>query len=272
MDEFMYMLDELLNSPDGAAVIAQLIVQLVVTCIQMVVTLVFFIMTAVGFYTIAKRRGIRHAWLAWIPVGREWILGSISDQYHQVVKGERKGKRKAMLTLSLLSYAGIYAFLGLLIAVIVFLVRDSMGYYVDYSLMNVLNVLWIGQIFLVLGFSIAQTVIYYMALYDVYRAASPSNAVLFLVLSIFVSITTPFFVFFNRKKDEGMIPQRPAFNPYQQPVYRQPAPQQPVYQQPAPQQPVYQQPAPQQPVYQEPAPQQPADPAPQAPQQDQNNF
>ena len=291
MNDFSYMMDALLNSPEGAEIIAQLIVQLVTLCVQGVIGLAIFIMTAAGYYTIAKRRGISHAWLAWIPCGCMWILGSISDQYHQVVKGQKKSKRKILLTMSILSALMLIPFFGLLIAVLVMAISEGMGYYVEDSAIVGAGMGFLLSLVLVLVFSIVQTVFYYMSLYDLYRAASPSNAVLFLVLGIFVSITTPFFVFFNRKKDEGMIPMRPAFSPYQQPVYQQdpvyrPVPQQPVYQQdpvyrPAPQQPVYQQdpvyrPAPQQPVYQQDpvapaAPQQPVyqqDPvAPAAPQQ-----
>ena len=73
--------------------------------------------------------------------------------------------------------------------------------------------------------TIALCVIRYMALYDVYRSLDPANAVLYLVLSILFSPTEPFFLFFNREKDQGMPPrkQRPV---YEEPAYRQPEPQQ----------------------------------------------
>jgi hypothetical protein len=68
--------------------------------------------------------------------------------------------------------------------------------------------------------AIGIAVIRYMALYDVYRSLDPNNAVLFLVLSILFSPTEPFFLFFNREKDQGMPPrkQKPVYEP---PVYEQ---------------------------------------------------
>mgnify|MGYP000871341546 CR=1 FL=1 len=57
--------------------------------------------------------------------------------------------------------------------------------------------------------AIAYAVIYYMALYDIFRSLDPNNCVLFLVLSIVFSVTEPFFLFFNRNKDGGMPPRRP---------------------------------------------------------------
>ena len=62
---------------------------------------------------------------------------------------------------------------------------------------------------------IAVLVIRYIAMYDLYTSCTPQNNVLFLVLSIFFSVTEPFFVFFIRNKDEGMPPRR------QQPRFEQ---------------------------------------------------
>ena len=60
-----------------------------------------YVFQSLGMYTIAKRRGIHNPWLAWVPVGSSWLLGSISDQYHYVVKGEERSKRKVLLGLQI---------------------------------------------------------------------------------------------------------------------------------------------------------------------------
>ena len=62
-----------------------------------------YVLTALALYTVATRRGLKYAWLSWVPVANVWLLGSISDQYRYVVKGENKSKRKILLTLSILS-------------------------------------------------------------------------------------------------------------------------------------------------------------------------
>ena len=56
-----------------------------------------YVLTALALYTIARRRGLRNPWLAWIPVANSWLLGSLSDQYRYVVKGEHKSKRIILL-------------------------------------------------------------------------------------------------------------------------------------------------------------------------------
>ena len=63
------------------------------------VSLAAYVLQAIGFYTIAKRRGIRHAWLAWVPVGCVWILGSISDDFKERLTGRPHNKRKLLIVL-----------------------------------------------------------------------------------------------------------------------------------------------------------------------------
>ena len=58
--------------------------------ISSLVSIAAYVFSALALYTIAQRRGIRKAWLAWVPVLSVWILGSISDQYRYVVKGQNR--------------------------------------------------------------------------------------------------------------------------------------------------------------------------------------
>ena len=182
-----------------------------------------YILTALAIYTISHRRGLNKPWLAWIPVINCWLLGSLSDQYQYVVKGENKSKRKWLLALNILKAVLMTAIL--IFAVVVLGTALSAGFHGSYRHGEFMNV--IGPVLTMLGFvlplaaiTIALCVIRYMALYDVYRSLDPANAVLYLVLSILFSPTEPFFLFFNREKDLGMPPRR------KQPVYEQPAPEQ----------------------------------------------
>ena len=40
-----------------------------------------WVLEGIAYQTMARRRGLRHRWLVWLPVGRDWIQGSLSDQY-----------------------------------------------------------------------------------------------------------------------------------------------------------------------------------------------
>lgn len=180
-----------------------------------------YVLSALGLYTIAKRRGLNYPWLAWIPVVNAWIVGSLSDQYRYVVNGENKSKRKVLLTLNIIS-----AVLGIAIAVCAVVtaaqaVIGAAGGITEEAMLRTIMGPLVGVIGLALplaGVAIAYAVVYYMALYDIFKSLDPSNCVLFLVLSIVFSVTEPFFLFFNRNKDLGMPPRRPD------PVYMPPEP------------------------------------------------
>ena len=173
-----------------------------------------YVLKALGMYTIAKRRGIKKPWLAWIPVAEMWTLGCISDQYQYVAKGKVKNKRKSLLTLNILMWVFYAAFF---VAYAVFAVQLflSMGAEIQGAAPGELNmaaysaIMWMMVFFLLLfGFAIAVMVIQYMALYDLYRSCDPNNSALYLVLSIFFSIALPVFVFICRQKDLGMPPRK----------------------------------------------------------------
>ena len=72
-------------------------IDLIQTGFSLVISLVGYVLLAFGLYTVAKRRGVRNPWLAWIPFGQSWMLGCISDQYRQVALCETKNRRKVLL-------------------------------------------------------------------------------------------------------------------------------------------------------------------------------
>ena len=172
-----------------------------------------YVLRALGLYSIAKRRGINHPWMSWVPVLDLWVLGCISDQYQYVVKGKNKNKRKWMLGLSIAMGVFMAAFWVVYVVMLVRLITGAVGGYMSESAMleQMFGFLGgvVGLCLPLVGVSIALTVLRYMALYDLYRSVDPNNSVLYLVLSILVSISEPFFIFFNRKKDLGMPPRKP---------------------------------------------------------------
>ena len=166
-----------------------------------------YILTAMAIYTISRRRGLTNAWLAWIPVANVWLLGSLSDQYQYVVKGQDKTKRKWLLILSILKAA-----LVTMVAILAVVAAGSLIAGEPSEIMG-LAVALLGLVLPLCAAAIALCVIRYMALFDIYRSVDPGNAVLYLVLSILFGPTEPFFLFFNREKDQGMPPRK------KQPVY-----------------------------------------------------
>lgn len=184
---------------EGAAVGAAGIITgllLVVYFLLMGVSTVSYVLGALGSYRIAKRRGIHHAWLAWLPVGNAWLLGSISDHYQYVAKRKVTKRRKVLLILNII-LMGISLIAGLVAGVSAAL--DSAALAIA---------LLVFAYFFVIGLSIAIMVISYIAYYDLFQSCKPEYAVLFLILGIFFSVALPFFVFACSKDDKGMPAKR----------------------------------------------------------------
>ena len=172
-----------------------------------IVGIVLYILQAVALQTIANRRGIAHSWLAWIPVGNMWILGCISDQYQAVVKNKTTNRRGTLMGLYIAS---------LLLAVIYMIFAVGFALSQNFAFLGGFLITFLA----ILAVSIAFSVFGYMSYFDFYRSADPDNAVLYLVLSIFVSVTAPFLIFLCGKKDGGMparVEEAPAQLPETQP-------------------------------------------------------
>ena len=235
--------------------------ELIANSFASIISLAGYIMLALGLYTIAKRRGIRNAWLAWIPFGQSWMLGCVSDQYQYVAHGKQKSKRKILLWLEILTtVAGVITIVSLFSVLFSGLVNvdwSNLVYYdEEYIYENVFNQMSDAQMMqmlpslmgtfglasVLMGLSIALAVVQYMALYDLFRSCDPGTATAFTVLCIFLGgVVMGIVVLVDRNKDLGMQPPRPAYgqpgylppqDPWQQPYQGWQQPPQQGWQQP----------------------------------------
>jgi len=212
--EFEYVFDELMDAGLGYSLVAN--------SGSAILGIVSYVLMALALYTLAERRGIKNPWLSWIPVVNCWIIGSLSDQYRYVVKGEVKNKRKILLILNIVTWILSVAMIVALIVMAVNAFSAAMNGAPEEAILEIV----MGPVMIILGFSIpmagvgiATAVIHYMAMYDIYTSCTPKNNVIFLVLGILFSVTESFFLFFTRNKDEGMPPrkQEPVYTPPQEP-------------------------------------------------------
>ncbi len=179
-----------------------------------------YVLSSLSLYSIAEKRNIKNPWLAWLPIGANWILGSISDQYQYVVKGKKKSKRKLLLFCEILFVAVLIAFFVLFIMGIIsfeplppenFSPETDSPYEFLYLLVGLLAIWLVVEVF-----SIVLMVVRFMALFDLYRSCNPATAEVFLVFSILAgwipcgALLEPIFMFLNRKKELGMPPRKTA--------------------------------------------------------------
>lgn len=196
--EYMYMMEDLLENVLSTSGVGTL------------VAVASYVFTALAMYTIAQRREIKKAWLAWVPVLNVWILGSISDQYRYVAKGEIRNKRKVLLTVSILQFiANTAAVIKVIVSVVLAVTGMAQGLQEAEIMRLALSCLAFSIPVLLLG--ILGLVFRIMALYDLYSSCDPANHILYLVLSLIPGInriTQPLFLFLCRNMDGGMPPRR----------------------------------------------------------------
>lgn len=200
---------EILESMDveSIALLMQAIISSGISFISSTVSLALFFLGAWGMFTIAKRRNLPRPWLAWIPVGNSWILGSIADQYQERVNGKKTVKRKWILGLDIgLRVMGVafVAIAWVFCAVIIFaaffaLSSEIMAVFAVIVLLGYLSIVLVA-----LAASVVYTVFVCMAYYDLFRSCKPNLAVLFLVLSILFGRWVNIAVLIFRNSDEGM--------------------------------------------------------------------
>lgn len=207
--EYNYNYNDPMVMDDTEALIVGL-VTLAFLGIYFVIGLAAYIFQALSLYKMASRRGIRNPWLAWIPGGDQWIIGSISDQYQYVAKGKVTNRRKIVL--------------WMIIAAVV--LSFAAGFSLGFSeVVPMFAFFGLFLLLLVIAAMIAWMVFYYMALYDLFNSADPANGAIYLVVSILVNIALPILLFICRNKDGGMPPRKaapvaetPAFVPAAEPV------------------------------------------------------
>lgn len=186
----------------------------VIGLISLGLGLVMYIFLSLSLFTLAKRRGILHPGLAWVPVcGARWIMGSLADQYVYFTEGKIKYQRRLLLWLEV----GMYVLSGLFFCLMGGMVAGAV---LQNETQAVTMAIWmlLGY-FLLLAEAIVFAVFQYIALYRIYKSCDPKNTTLFLVLSILFNITMPFFLFACRKKDLGMPqPEAPEGEPAEEPT------------------------------------------------------
>lgn len=196
-----------------------------------------YILMSLGLYSLASRRIISRPWLAWIPVGKLWILGCLADQYRRTVGGKEKSNSgDRLFWLSLIAVALMVAIVVLLgfglsyvsdnapiktitgdeIEALNKLPADELpAAYLelmvemlekDPDVTRTVNIGLIGLSILIVCLTVALiwlAVEEYKALYFLYASSLPKYAVWFLIPSIVLGLEAVF-VFICRKQHQGL--------------------------------------------------------------------
>lgn len=184
---------------------------LVAAIVGLLARLVIWVFRSLALYTIGRRRGLKNPWLAWVPVGQEWIIGSVSDQYQYLTQGKNQNRRKILLILKLAAVV-----IGLVAGVVgIFNVMRPIAMYGGYSGEETIRMMMpmTGSMLLSVvsaGICIVAFVFRQISMYDLYRSCEPKNAIPYLVFGILFGVLEPVFLMILRNRDEGMPPRKTA--------------------------------------------------------------
>ncbi len=175
----------------SAAMMTVLMIYLVVVGVFGIVFLASYIMNAVALSRLASRRGIKRPWLAWIPVGTDWIIGSIVDEYDERNGIKRKWRVVLLVLLILvLVCAGAY-FVGYFY--IVFTTFSKIG--VNAALgMSILKDMIVGLIICYAALIVlvmvgtALNAVRTICFYKIFESTVPKRAVAYLLLMLIVPL------------------------------------------------------------------------------------
>lgn len=189
--------------------------------ISLALAVTLYVVRSIGLYKVAHRRGIKRPWMAWVPLADYWILGSVADHYRRVSLEENRNRR-VLLTVLMCTYTAI-SLLQVIFAVDMVMTlleyADTMGIYdLEQMVIGYEQRLGaespVGMLSSLL--SLAASIFYYICLHDFYASCRPANKNMYLVLSILIPVTEPFFIFSCRYAELGM-PQRDENQQYTRP-------------------------------------------------------
>lgn len=141
--------------------------------------------------SLAKEYRIRRNWLTWIPLVNAWVPGSISDTYRQAVKDRKSSRRKTLVILRILRLVlwGLFCFCVAKGYADAAAVKDKGATDSIAKLMvayAILDGLWFMLPAMILD--MVGKVLWYGALYDIYRVFVPQRSIWYLLLSLIPAV------------------------------------------------------------------------------------
>jgi hypothetical protein len=164
-------------------------VLLIFVVIGLIVGLLMYIFESIGFAKMAYNRGMKNSWLAWVPIAREFLVGSIADDIHDL-----SGKKTVFRIIFPISKLVVFFFGGTvnLLTNINSLMEN------ENPLASATNYMMIAVV------SLAAQIVGWIILYAIYKDYSAA-AIPMLIITIVFYIAQPFMVFAIRNKESYSI-------------------------------------------------------------------
>lgn len=165
-----------------------------------------YILPCWAMFTISKRRGLPHPWLAWVPVVCVFQLGTIADHARLAGTGKMGLCRWGLLISGILRWVGITAFLGgvvlILVQLLPVIITVGLVFLSDQYNESLAEAAAQAGALCSAGFllCIPYFAIHAIARFRVYRSCNPATALWFLLLSLVLPWLHPVFLFLDARK------------------------------------------------------------------------
>ncbi|MBO5870461.1 MAG: hypothetical protein J6Q89_06895 [Clostridia bacterium] len=216
-----------------------------------------YILFSLGLYNVAKNNNVSAPGLAWVPVARQWVKGSIVD-FHSKKRGYDS---KWRILLPIFACLPFLVFIAMYVVIIgtVLAAADALSppdLYMTEELSAMIITFVIAYIALLVA-ELLNIISNIIVDYKIYEEIVPKKAIIYTFLSYFIPLAKGICLLTCKKYGNGIKQEPIAFAPQGQNNFGfdyQPQPQQPQFYQPQSQQPQFYQPQPQQPQFYQPQP------------------
>ncbi len=149
------------------------------------VSIAQYIMQSLAMYTIADKRGVKNAWLAWIPVGESWVLGKVCDEYDERCNTKKNWAK----TLLILSLTGGVFFVVTYVAFFVFVIASAVSSGGDLETWMIAPFVGLYLVLLLATLLMcACAVLKLICTYKVYESIVPEKAIKYMIVSTLVPL------------------------------------------------------------------------------------
>ena len=192
------------------------VIYLIVYFALMVYAAYAYIFVSLGGQRMGRKAGMSNPWMFWIPCANVYALGNLADTQATLCEGKNTTYRKKMLAWTIvvacISIVWTIAFSVYVVVAAANGMLDTNGDLVTLEGFDPDALIGPALFFLLTSFAflvlyIVYLVIYYKALYRIYKLYAPDGAAGLLILSIFVTVAIPA-VFLSLSKREPVLPPR----------------------------------------------------------------
>ncbi len=190
--DFTYEMEEFFEHSFEPYAEKVLIAVAVFAGVALLLSLASWIMSSIALTHLGNRRGIKAAWLVWLPIVGPWTIGALADDYDARL-GYKRHWRVILLVCSIL-VAALYSssYTSSIMEITDATIEAQYGVSQDMveDMIKGIVILYAGIILSGL-ISVVMTTCTYICLYKVYESTLPRHAVLCFILSLLVPMAEP---------------------------------------------------------------------------------